>query len=120
MVIKDGEEIEVKLRVSTRQTPSVDITGETLIGTEPVRDTFLVKVVVVVLSYPISRGTLGPKGRIDKTRVVPHFFRQTRVPAFTIVPALSIENSGSPRDRDLEVVSITRDTNIAVHHLGII
>jgi hypothetical protein len=120
VVIKDGQEIRVILRVFTRQTLPIGLAGDTLIRTKPIRDTFLVEVVVVVLPDLVSRGTLRSERRVDKTGVVPHFLWKTRIPAFTVVPALSIENSGSPRDRDLEVMSIIRDVIISVHHLGII
>jgi hypothetical protein len=80
----------------------------------------LIKVVEVVLPDPVPRGAFGPEGRIDKTGVISHFFRQTRVPALAVVSALSVEDCGSPWDRDLEVVSVAWDTNIAVNHLGII
>jgi hypothetical protein len=63
---------------------------------------------------------LRPKGRIYETGVVPHFFWETRVPALAVILALSVEDCGSPRDRDLEVVSVIWDTVVGVYHLGII
>jgi hypothetical protein len=80
----------------------------------------LEEVIVVILPDPVPGGAFRPEGRINETGVVPHFFRQTRVPAFAVVPALSVEDCGSPRDRDLEVVSVIRDTVVGVYHLGII